>query len=268
MCFNIEDMEHCKRCENWKEKLTDTYFAFGCGIHSSKNYQVVDTGGNGNNFYITLVVHYCTDIAYSMNCHNSQNLFGCIWLRNKQYCIFNKQYTKDAYETTVAKIIAHMQETGEWWEFFHPSLSLFGYNETVAQEYFPLTREEALTRWYTRQDNNHDPVIPAWANILDWKVTNDISINDDEILKSIFLCEVSSRPYRIIKQELDFYRKHQLPLPRKHPDVRHQERMDLRPWRTLYLRNCDKTGEQILSVYPPDYPGKVYSEKAYLAEVY
>ena len=32
-----------------------------------------------------------------------------------------------------------MQDTGERGEFFHPSLSPFGYNETVAQEYYPLT---------------------------------------------------------------------------------------------------------------------------------
>ena len=76
----------------------------------------------------------------------SNNLFWCIGLRNKQYCIFNKQYTKDEYEKTVANIITHMQETGERGEFFHPSLSPFGYNETVAQEYFPLEKIEDK-RW-------------------------------------------------------------------------------------------------------------------------
>jgi hypothetical protein len=39
-----------------------------------------------------------------------------------------------------------MKQTGERGEFFDPKLSQFGYNETVAQEYFPLTREEALAR--------------------------------------------------------------------------------------------------------------------------
>ena len=49
---------------------------------------------------------------YTDNCvENCNNLFGCIGLRNKSYCIFNKQYTKDEYETTVANIITHMQET-------------------------------------------------------------------------------------------------------------------------------------------------------------
>jgi len=39
-----------------------------------------------------------------------------------------------------------MQETGERGEFFHPSLSPFGYNETVAQEYFPLSKEATLAQ--------------------------------------------------------------------------------------------------------------------------
>ena len=54
----------------------------------------------------------------------------------------------------------------------------------------------------------------------------------------------------IQKAELEFYRKHNLPLPRKHPDVRHEERMKLRPGRTLYLRNCDQCEKEMLSVYP------------------
>jgi hypothetical protein len=37
-----------------------------------------------------------------------------------------------------------MQTTGEWGEFFDPSLSPFGYNETVAMEYFPLKKEREV----------------------------------------------------------------------------------------------------------------------------
>ncbi|USN57480.1 MAG: hypothetical protein H6766_03435 [Candidatus Peribacteria bacterium] len=76
---------------------------------------------------------------YSFNCDSSSHLFGCIGLRNKSYCIFNKQYTKEEYNALVPKIIEHMKQTGEWGEFFHPSLSPFGYNETVANEYYPVT---------------------------------------------------------------------------------------------------------------------------------
>ena len=35
-----------------------------------------------------------------------------------------------------------MKSTGEWGEFFPHEMSPFGYNETVAQEYFPMTEDE------------------------------------------------------------------------------------------------------------------------------
>ena len=75
-----------------------------------------------------------------MHCRSCINCFACCGLSGQQYCIFNKQYTKEEYENIVAKIITHMQTTGERGEFFHPSLSPFGYNETVAQEYYPLQK--------------------------------------------------------------------------------------------------------------------------------
>jgi hypothetical protein len=34
------------------------------------------------------------------------------------------------------------------------------------------------------------------------------------------------------------------------------------------LRKCDKTGEEIVSVYSAEYEGKVYSEEAYQQEIY
>ncbi|USN57470.1 MAG: hypothetical protein H6766_03385 [Candidatus Peribacteria bacterium] len=78
--------------------------------------------------------------------------FGCDGLRNKEYCIFNQQYTKEEYNELAPKIIDHMKQTGERGEFFHPSLSPFGYNETVANEYYPV---ESIT---TYQDNS----LPDW----------------------------------------------------------------------------------------------------------
>ena len=33
----------------------------------------------------------------------------------------------------------------EWGEFFPSSISPFGYNETVAQDYYPMTREEVFS---------------------------------------------------------------------------------------------------------------------------
>jgi hypothetical protein len=257
-----------------------------CGINKSSSCmdysirwnnvnKIYESISIGNNSYAINFCDTCYDdinnLLYCRFCTQGvSNCFGCIWLHNNErYYILNKQYIKEEYELTVAKIITHMQSTGERWEFFHPSLSPFGYNETVAQEYFPLTKSEALARWYKRSDYNPDPVIPTWVETLQGdQIPNDISLVWDDILTKILICEVSKRPFKIQKSELEFYRTHHLPLPRKHPDIRHEERMRLRPWRTMFLRTCDKCDKEILSVYDRDYSWKVYCEKCYQKEVY
>ncbi len=269
LCFNIIDGENIKYCYDSAVSLKD-------GMDMSMIWDIVElmfeAQASGYNGYHGLFVNFCrtwTNLLYCDYCMYCKNCFWCVGLHNKEYCILNKQYTKEDYELTVSNIITHMQSTGERWEFFHPSLSPFGYNETVANEHFPLTRTEALDRWYKRQDNNYDPIIPEWAKVLKWDdIPWDIATVTDDTLKSIFICEVSDRPFRIIKQELEFYRIHHLPLPRKHPDIRHEERMKLRPWRTLHLRTCDKCDKEMLSVYHKDHEGKVYCEECYTSEVY
>ena len=90
-----------------------------------------------------------SDILYSDNLMDKCSYcFGCVGLRTGEYCIFNKQYTKAEYETLVPKIIAHMQETGERGEFLHPSLSPFGYNETVVQEFLPAEKSDFSSSRY------------------------------------------------------------------------------------------------------------------------
>ena len=87
-------------------------------------------------------------------CHHCQNCFGCVGLKNKSYCIFNKQYSKQEYNELVPKIIEHMKHphpqplshrervAEERGEFFPARYSPYAYNETNAYDYFPLSREE------------------------------------------------------------------------------------------------------------------------------
>jgi hypothetical protein len=165
-----------------------------------------------------------------------------------------------------------MQHTWERWEFFHPSLSPFGYNESIAQDYYPLDQQQAQIYWYHRSSYSSDPVIPAWAQTIERKnYTNEQRASlgqDPEIINKILVCEVSWRPYKIQKAELEFYRTHHLPLPSNHSDIRHEERMKLKPNKELFLRNCHNCYQEIISVYPQDYDGKVYCESCYQKEVF
>jgi len=125
-----------------------------------------------------------------------------------------------------------MQTTGERGDFFNPSLSIFGYNETLAMEYFPMSKTEASERSYTWQDNNYDPKVPENVKAIKAEEYTDQQWeelkNDNEIIKQIFICTESGRPFRILKQELESYRKHNVSLPKFHPDIRHEHRFKLK----------------------------------------
>jgi hypothetical protein len=213
----------------------------------------------------TLWCWECKQVYYSDNCHNSENLFGCISLKRAKHCILNKSYTKHEYQTLREKIVGHMKETGEWGEFFPIEMSPFAYNETVAQEYFPLTKEEALKRDYGWREGTTDQ--PNNGLTDQFKIPDDIKNVEDNILKQTLYCEVTGKGYRIQKSELDFYRKMDLPIPRLHPDERHKQRMSLRNPRKLWERACADCQKSIQTAYEPSRPEKVLCEECYLKAV-
>lgn len=214
-----------------------------------------------------LFCFYCQDLLYSEYCFHCQECFGCVGLKNKRHCIFNVQYTKEEYERIVPAIIERMQRDHEWGMFFPRDRAPFGYNETLAQEYFPLTKEQALAKgflWHDIVDQLMDvkKVIPA-AMLPDR--TED---TPDDVLDWAVKCEQTQRPFRIIRQELQFYRSHRLPLPRLHPDVRYDNRLAVRNPRKLWDWPCAKCSMTMQSTYAPDRPETVVCEECYRKEIY
>lgn len=212
--------------------------------------------------------HYCHDVFYSDQCNNSGNLFGCIALNQKQYCILNKQYSKEEYEKLVPKIIEHMIQTGEWGEFFPTAIAPFAYNETVAQEYFPLTKVETERRGWKWKAEEAPDFSGVTKKIPAAKLPATIAEIPDDILNWAIECAASKKPFRIQKAELEFYRKMNLPIPHFHPDIRHQKRMALRNPRKLWQRNCANCHKFIPTTYAPERPETVYCEECYLKSVY
>jgi len=252
------------------------------------------------------IVMNSTNISYSYNCHNSNNLFACIGLRNKQYCILNKQYTKEEYEALVPKIIEHMNQmpyvdkqgrTYRYGEFFPPELSPFCYNETIAQEYFPLTKEQAIEQGYSWKDpepRNYQ------IDIKTDQLPDNIRDVKDDIIGKVIECshqgqcnEQCTEAFRIIEPELQFYRRMNLPLPRLCPNCRHYGRLKQRNPLKLWTRQCMCQGQTprgqtpgqayqntsshqhgdnpcpntFQTSYAPDRPEIVYCEQCYLKEV-
>ncbi|PID70668.1 hypothetical protein CSB37_01120 [bacterium DOLZORAL124_38_8] len=258
-CLNCYDVTKSQDCLNVQVgvEVKDLLDCSNMYLKPELSYSVLGTI-NTYNVHFCLYVFNSNNVFYSELCYNCQNCFGCVGLRNNKYCIFNKQYSPEEYENTVTKIIEHMQTTGEWGQFFPAWMSTFPYNKSLAYEYLPLTKEEAIARNYQWESPKTKSFLPQ-----NYAIPNRIEDTPDDICTKILACEVSGENYRIQPAELRFYRTMNLPIPKKCPNTRYQERMKMRNERKLYQRKCVKSGEAIATTFAPNRPEKILCEKEY-----
>lgn len=234
------------------------------------SYECNNVGWGHHDLFSSGVIH-CSNMIYCDNCHNSHDCFGCIGLKHKEYCIFNKQYSREEYERLVSEIIENMQKDGEWGEFFPSSLSPFGYNETVANDFFPKTKGEAEgigAKWQNK-------IYTVESNREFYEPSDEIAIyGEDEaerkkLLGGVLKCSVTGMPYKIMPQELAFYLENKIPIPKKHYSERYKERLKWEFAPILYHRGCMNEGckNEFETTYAPDRPEKVYCESCYQKEV-
>ena len=274
-CQYIQEGTASKDCWDysiWGDNNQLVYECHACGL------------GTQNIKFCLLCQESVHDLEYSICCEGgSENLFGCVNLRKKQYCIFNKQYSKEDYYKLVGKIKRHMDAMPyvdskgriyRYGEYFPTELSPFAYNTTMAQEYFPLSKPNAAENGYSWEDT-------AERNYkVDFKVgslPDDIKDVGDEIVGKVIACEhegkcnqLCTNAFKIVENELIFYRKMNLPLPRLCPNCRTFERLKQRTGIELYHRKCMKEGcsNEFETAYSPDRPEIVYCERCYKEEVF
>ena len=307
-CFDVYDSVEDSKFASHAATLKDSYDGYGFGGNAELLYEGIDSGINASRYKFTAFTHTCHEVNYTYACHGSSNLFASIGLRSESYCILNRQYTKEEYESLIPKIIKHMNSMPyidkkgrvyKYGEFFPPELSPFSYNETIAQEYFPLTKEQAINQGYSWKDpepRNYQVTlktqdIPAHIKDAPDSILNDIiQCQHHELGSSTSKCnEQCTEAYRIIPQELDFLRKQNLPMPRLCPNCRHYQRIKQRNPLKLWHRQCQcagaKSENQVYTntiahehsenhcensfetTYAAERSEIVYCEKCYLKEV-
>jgi len=280
--FSINSGENLRYCLELPGKFPsqDSYDFSFAGINSILVYDSAALSRGINRLsFCAYCYPDCRNMEYCFECHSCSDLFGCVSLRHKQYCILNKQYTKEEYEELIPKIKKHMDEMPykdkkgrvyKYGEFFPAEMSPFAYNETMAQEYFPLTKEQALEqgyRWYNKPKPEYKATIKAGD------LPDNIKDADNLMLKEVIECSnpkcQGSSVFRLIPPELKFYKKYNIPLPRLCPDCRHNERIKQRSPLKLWERQCMKKGCQTTfqTTYAPERKEIIYCEKCYNKEV-
>ncbi len=300
-CYSIHEGENLAYSQFLEPPASDSYDYTNFGWATSQMYESLTCGDECDNF------KFCwecwpssSNLEYCAFCRSSSNLFGCVGLKKKEYCIFNRQYTKEEYFELRDKIIQQMKDVSytdargrifRYGEFFPPEFSPFAYNETLAGDFFPLGKAEAEARGYLWREPEHKEY-KTTINASD--LPDNIKEIDDSILKEVIGCVSCGRSYRIIQLELDFYRRIGLPLPRLCPNCRFLGRFkfvnppklwpgkcqcsgatsDQRQETSYIYRNAvkhfhgdDHCPNEFETSYAPGRPEVVYCEKCYQSEV-
>ncbi|MEI6280446.1 MAG: hypothetical protein WCP17_00385, partial [bacterium] len=177
-CFSVfGGAEDCKNVWLVYSEIKDCYDIDHSGLTSLECYESSSVYP-GNQVLFSKFIFNCHNVEYSYNCHGSSYLFGCVGLRNKKYCIFNRQYEKEEFLSLREKIVDQMKEMPyldikgkvySYGEFFPIELSPFAYNETVAQELNSLSKKEIedLGYSYIEKTEREYKIEKKWKDLPD-----------------------------------------------------------------------------------------------------
>ncbi len=284
--YIVTEAQNCKYCM-WLvvSGARDTYDLTEYGDKVELIYDCITVGVNTTNVkFSKMVSKNSMDIEYTYGCSSSQHIFGSVGIRKKQYCILNKQYSKEEYEELLPKIKKHMNEMPfvdkigriyKYGEFFPTEISPYSYNQSSAQEFYPLNKTEIESLGCRYEEISEKDYIPT---ILKYNIPSNIGSVSNTILDEIIECfewgndsakkQNCTKAFRVTSNELIFYKNNNIPLPEKCPNCRHFDRIKKRNGIGLYDRACTKCAIPIKTSYSPQRPEIIYCEKCYQQEVY
>lgn len=261
-CFDCSDIEDSKYCSQLQLGSRHSYDIYQFGIEIELCYESAMIGYNIYNCWFCYdLLQQCSDLQYCISCHSCRDCFGCFGLKKQQYCIFNKQYSKDQYFELLPKLVNKMKKDGEYGEFFPLEHSPHAYNETIAYLWHPLKEQEVNAKGWKWQNISASSSGPATLET----TPDDIVEVENTILIHRFKCICCGRNYKLCGQELSFYRTNNYPVPSECFQCRRMRRLMDRNPRTIWERSCSSCNDPIQTNIASSRPEKVFCEKCHLA---
>jgi len=200
-----------------------------------------------------------SDLTYCSHCSNSSNLLGCIGIRGKEYCIFNKPYEKEKYFELVTEITKHLKQRNIWGATLPANFSPHPYNHSAANEYMPLTKVPAKMMGFA-WDESDQAIRPSDLigegttppETLFSEVPERISDKPlAELTGAVYLCSITGKPFRFRKDEVALYESLGVAPPKQCFQQRHLERVSRLTPHQVISRPCSLSGKELRTAFPP-----------------
>jgi hypothetical protein len=261
--FEIDKNENCSY-NYFTKTAKDAYDCIGFGYDSELLYENV-AAGFSHRVIGSIYAENCTELEYCQNVRASSSCIGCVGLEKAQFGILNTIYPEHEYRALHERIVESLKNEKQWGEFFPISHAPFSYNETIALDYYPFSKEEALAQGYRWQDQLPGTTGKETVS-LDF-IPDHIRDVPDSIIKEIFACSLCGRNYKIISQELVLYRQLSVPVPRQCFACRHTARLARRGPMTLFSSVCARCSKTIQTTISPEQHLTVLCDDCYTATV-
>ncbi len=260
-CFWLESSINSKLSWEWSKNLSSSY---ACGVQLSNCYEDIGLTmwnkiaftclwSNINNSYYNWDIRNTNDTfmsAWLIEWNNmifnkkypkekyDKKMIEIIKIMQKDWSwwnFFTTEMSPHPYNDTIAnsyypiKKIVYLDNNKNYikeeihdknWE---GTVYVLESEKFISKAYLDLGWEEKLKiKWRTKENNINTAKLKNCINSED--LPDNIADIWDDILNKILICKKSKRPYRITKQEFKFYKKHSIPVPRFHPEVRYKKR--------------------------------------------
>jgi hypothetical protein len=194
-------------------------------------------------------------------CAELENCFGCIGLRNKKYCILNKQYEKEEYENLKNKIISDMETRVEYGKFLPYSMGVCGYNLSTAMVYFPEVKKEFILDhggYWSEED------LSSQDGISSLELPDSILETEAGVSNQALICPETKYRFNISPAEYEFHKRKNFALPRLHFDLRMLKKARKTAVLKGYPYKCFYCKKDIMAYYPPEWGyKKIACEECY-----
>jgi hypothetical protein len=194
---------------------------FGMLLASGVRDSFMTYGCKGN-------LQYC---EYCIACEDSEYLFGCIGLKNKKYCILNREYSKEEYFILRERLITYLKDNGEWGNIDLFRCNILPYNGSFADIYMPLGRIQAHLFGHFWSEDGVDFV----------------SKNESEDHHEFRICDITGQRFTLSEYENDFSSEFGVAIPQRAQGQRFRERLESSKLAMPGKRVCSYTGSSVRS---------------------